>query len=600
MERIVLRHISGSKANQVEEFPLNHFKEIIIGRDPSSTVKYDPDKDDTVGRQHAKLTQNPTDPAQFNLSDLNSRNGTFLNKQKITGTTAIAPGDVVQLGLGGPEFQFDVEPRPQNTVRPTRLAVETSAATLPHMGGAPATRISAGSVAAADAVAASGAATPAYASRAASASPMSSNAVGKATVERMISHNVTEAKKNQGRRFMLIGGAALVAVVALFAIVGGAGYWLHKKSLTEQTGQISTLKNQLESDKANAAALATSNATAIAEKFASAVVFIEVSWRMIDTNKQAQVYHQFIPNDLSALTQKKEDIGKPIFKDIPDKILAAYVEVGDSYEPLLTYTANNMSQPIGGNHTGSGFIVTGDGFVLTNRHVAATWKTSYHFPQSTPPGLVFTRDGKIYPKPVPPPTDWVPANTQQTGRQLAGDFKGVNDTLDVTLSKKENRIAATLKQVSDRHDVALIKIDVPGQLTKVELFDNYDAIKPGDAATILGYPGDSPPVYGAIKSQDVFNRTTQYKFIPDPSVTQTNVSRVIRGQDSDPKKDQTFSLIGDVIQLSTASTGPGNSGGPVFDDHGRVIGIFFAGQNRGIAVTYAIPIRFGKEFLAGE
>ena len=41
MERIVLKHLSGSKANQVEEFPLNHVKELVLGRDPSSTVKYD-------------------------------------------------------------------------------------------------------------------------------------------------------------------------------------------------------------------------------------------------------------------------------------------------------------------------------------------------------------------------------------------------------------------------------------------------------------------------------------------------------------------------------------------------------------------------------
>jgi len=43
MERIVLKHLSGSKANQVEEFPLSHVKELVLGRDPSSTVKYDPD-----------------------------------------------------------------------------------------------------------------------------------------------------------------------------------------------------------------------------------------------------------------------------------------------------------------------------------------------------------------------------------------------------------------------------------------------------------------------------------------------------------------------------------------------------------------------------
>ena len=78
MERIVLRHLNGSKANQVEEFPLAHFKELVVGRDPSATVKYDPDKDDLVGRQHAGIAQDPNDPTQFAITDLNSRNGTLV------------------------------------------------------------------------------------------------------------------------------------------------------------------------------------------------------------------------------------------------------------------------------------------------------------------------------------------------------------------------------------------------------------------------------------------------------------------------------------------------------------------------------------------
>ena len=62
MERIVLRHLNGSKANQVEEFPLAHFKELVVGRDPSATVKYDPDKDDLVGREHARIAQDANEP----------------------------------------------------------------------------------------------------------------------------------------------------------------------------------------------------------------------------------------------------------------------------------------------------------------------------------------------------------------------------------------------------------------------------------------------------------------------------------------------------------------------------------------------------------
>src|SRR5215208_4862415 len=127
MERIVLRHLSGSKANQVEEFSLNHFKELIFGRDPSSTVKYDPDKDDLVGRQHARITQDPSDPARFFIADLSSRNGTFVNKQRLVGTARLVPGDVVQFGAGGPEFQFDTDPP---AVRPTRTGSDLSVSHL--------------------------------------------------------------------------------------------------------------------------------------------------------------------------------------------------------------------------------------------------------------------------------------------------------------------------------------------------------------------------------------------------------------------------------------------------------------------------------------
>ena len=61
---------------------------------------------------------------------------------------------------------------------------------------------------------------------------------------------------------------------------------------------------------------------------------------------------------------------------------------------------------------------------------------------------------------------------------------------------------------------------------------------------------------------------------------------------------QVGSVIGDSYQLQINTTGSGNSGGPVFDDHGRVIAIFYAGLSDGrTAVTFAVPIRYGKELM---
>ena len=583
MERMLIKHVSGSKANQVEEFALRHYEELIFGRDTGVTVKFDPDRDDLVGRQHAKITKDPNDPNGFLLTDLNSTNGTFLNKNRITGTVKINPGDAVMFGPGGPEFNFDVEPRPNSAAKSTRMVDTNRPASPPTRvgntgGGAP------------------------LPATMASAIPVGGGAkapgtVGKATVERMISQTVTETKKSQSRKFGMIAVVAGLAVLLLFGTVIGGAYWYSSSRETALKDEMSGKTSDLEKKMADGKGVSPAE---INDKYGKSVVYIEVAWRLIDTQKQAQVYHQFVPNSREVLSKLLGvNLGTGPIDPTAGGAVPVYVQTGNTYEPLLTDTKTNLTVPVGGRHSGTGFVVTNDGFILTNRHVAATWMTTYHFPENTPRGVVITADGRLASTSlVPPPADWVPANTKQEGKQLQGNLKGVDDTLDITLAGKENRMAAQLKQVSDRHDVALVKVDVPGQLTKVELYDNYDTLKKGETVTIMGYPGASPRVYGVIQSKDVFNQGTQIKMIPDPTVTTTNVGNIIR--DSDEKdSNKRVSVMGDVIQLATGSTGAGNSGGPVFDNQGRVIGIFFAGQQAD-AITYAVPIRYGKEFLASE
>jgi len=110
MNYIVLEHLSGSKARQVEEFPLSQYTEVIVGRDVSANVRF-AEADAVVGRQHLKIVQNPADPTQFFVTDLNSRNGTFVNRQRVIGTAMLRPGDIVQCGPSGPEFRFQLEPK---------------------------------------------------------------------------------------------------------------------------------------------------------------------------------------------------------------------------------------------------------------------------------------------------------------------------------------------------------------------------------------------------------------------------------------------------------------------------------------------------------
>jgi S1-C subfamily serine protease len=416
--------------------------------------------------------------------------------------------------------------------------------------------------------------------------------VGKATVERIVAANVQQAKKSQSRTYL----AVIAVVVILFlgvAAVGGFFVWRGMQSTkTAASEEVAGLKKSLDEAKANEATTATMKAADVVKQYGAAVVKILVSWKLVSQQGNGLVYHQYI-----MYKYPDEDSPKPH---------ACYVLINDGtpegkVEPYLTYNYNGMSVGIGSMHTGSGFAVSSDGFILTNRHVAAAWETAYNFPDSANRGVILGPgpDGKIAVVKLLPyaPTDWVPAESKQDNVT----YTGRNDVLDVLFPNSERRLTAKLSSVSPRHDVALIKVDSPGTLPKVEINDNYDTIQAGEQAIILGYPSISPPVYGIVKSQDVFNKETQAVEIPDPTVTVGNVGRVYKTQEGTTGIEQeALRRIGDSYQLQVNTTGPGNSGGPVFDDHGRVIAIFYAGMRdprSGTAVTFAVPIRYGRELM---
>lgn len=112
MIEVIFRHLSGSRATEVDTVVLGAHRELILGRALSAAVRFHPRRDSCVGRHHARLIPVEGPPAAFLLVDLCSRNGTFLNGRRIHDETPLVPGDVVQLGEGGPEVEFQVALEP--------------------------------------------------------------------------------------------------------------------------------------------------------------------------------------------------------------------------------------------------------------------------------------------------------------------------------------------------------------------------------------------------------------------------------------------------------------------------------------------------------
>lgn len=591
MERVILRHLKGSKASQLEEYPLQQFAELTIGRDPNSTIRFDPEKDDLVGRQHARISKDASDPYRFKLQDLNSRNGTFLNKLRVVGEMPLQPGDVIQLGAGGPELQFDIDPLPAMYVKATRLGVAGPLGGTAH-GGAAETRVSA--------TATSG--TEGSASGASSAGVP--NSIGKATVERMIGE--TKAKSN--RNSMMVGAVALVLVLA-------AAAWAKRNSDTtaseaeKKIASATTTAQQSAQGKIDSLGAVLNRAgdlskqlqpAEIAAKFGAAVVQVDFSWKLTYRTTGGQVYHRLIANRYKGKDKKVHPI-----MDNGREMIPAYVQVDNAIEPALTLDQNS-GRPIGVSARGSGFVVTSNGFIITNRHVAYNWQTWYRFDAQNDAGPVIdARSGNVMvdesgqPVLTRPPTQWIPSETKQAGpKGDIGDFQARMEYLMVRFPKDPTPFEASNVRPSQRHDVALIKVDAPPTLSYVNMVDTYDNTRQGDAVTVMGYPGISEEVITLIKSRDMFNREVQQRVLPDPTLSTGNIGKILRAADAEVRDGfMTFSASGDTYQLTINSTGGGNSGGPMFDATGSVIGIYFAGKSGDAQISFAIPIRYAMELL---
>jgi hypothetical protein len=209
MEQISIHHLNGSRAGQVDEFPAAATSEILVGRDPEAAVRFDASREDLVSRQHLKIVRDPEAPDEFAVVDLQSRNGTFLNRQRVYAPARVTHNDVIRLGPAGPEFRFELDPPPLHVTRP-------------HESGAGALMVM-----------------PAREETAA-------RPIGRATVERMLGETFSKVK-HESDKAVWVGAAALTAIL----VVGGGTYIYLRRSTADaglQAQQNQQLMQQMGQD----------------------------------------------------------------------------------------------------------------------------------------------------------------------------------------------------------------------------------------------------------------------------------------------------------------------------------------------------------------
>ena len=137
----------------------------------------------------------------------------------------------------------------------------------------------------------------------------------------------------------------------------------------------------------------------------------------------------------------------------------------------------------------------------------------------------------------------------------------VPDELWVVLSDGRRFPIVEVINASRRHDLAILRIDAK-DLPTLALGDS-DTVRPGDSVVAIGHPlGLEDTVSNGLVS-------------------------AVRHVDED------F----DVLQIS-APIAPGSSGGPLFNEHGEVIGVAAAIMRGGQNLNFGLPVKYVKVLAA--
>jgi hypothetical protein len=101
MNVFLLKDAQGSNS-----YPLSSQRSLVLGREDDCDIVIDEKLYNGVSRHHAKLQQAGN---SWQICDLNSANGTYVNRRRIQGCQQLSDSDRIQLDQYGPTFIFEAQ-----------------------------------------------------------------------------------------------------------------------------------------------------------------------------------------------------------------------------------------------------------------------------------------------------------------------------------------------------------------------------------------------------------------------------------------------------------------------------------------------------------
>jgi pSer/pThr/pTyr-binding forkhead associated (FHA) protein len=307
MQKILIHYLAGARENQVDEFPVAVQQELIVGRDAAAHIRFDAERDDLVSRQHSKIIQSPWDPSGFQLVDLQSRNGTFLNHKRVYGSERLNHRDVIQLGAGGPEFRFELDPPPASALQTDQAAAfgvgakATRESWMPEPQGAP-------------------------------------RPIGRGTVERMLGDVFTRMKKDHKTSRWVV-----VSVLAAVIVLGGGVWFYLRQSQANLAASVAQAKQQSQQDLAHVNDELKKEPAAL-EEARLQVEKLEAELQKSNSRNDANV--QKLLSELQAQRKQADDLERAFKQQKASQIPpAAPTPAGPASERTPVATATTPTQP---------------------------------------------------------------------------------------------------------------------------------------------------------------------------------------------------------------------------------------------------------------